>query len=120
MTTTTLKALKLSIAHHKKNLKAKTSNAVELGKEACALCNLFWKSDGDNIRCYGCPVLEASGEHACRGTPYIELHVASKAWEWAWPGEANDRLAQRRTAFRAAERAEIKFLESLLPKGKKP
>lgn len=117
MNATTLKALRLSIAHHKRNLKAKYDVDVILGPGSCALCTLFWRPDDEGrISCLGCPVYESTRAHGCRNTPYAELRECLDAWLRGMPDETSNR---RRTAFRSAERAEIKFLESLLPKGKK-
>lgn len=112
MTPIALKALKLSIAHHKENLKAKTAYDVRLGIDECALCELFYFLRS-NTRCLGCPVRERSGEAECRNTPYRELANAAEEWR------SNPDWPKAKAKFLSAERAEINFLESLLPKGKK-
>ena len=100
----TLTALRASIAHHKKNLKAKTPDQVKLGPKHCALCALFLKDD----YCTHCPVAIKTEKPFCKDTPYRVLFDACQVW-------LSNKGSQSRAIFRDAERAEIKFLEGLLP-----
>lgn len=114
MTATTLKALRDSIAHHKRNLRAKTPDDVKLGIKDCALCEVFLNATGNHrLWCIGCPVMEKTGEPLCSHTPYRTVY--DRGFEWR--EDVTSRNAK--SAFLTAERAEIKFLESLLPKTKK-
>lgn len=94
MTPEALTALTASIEHWKKNL-ADPENA-RTGVTECALCALFF----DN-RCSGCPVARRTGVTACRGTPYAAAAEAGEIEDWP--------------AFDIAAKAEIEFLERLLP-----
>lgn len=120
-----LKALQASIAHHKVNLKAETPSDVRLGSTACALCELYVHDE----RCGACPVKRATGKSGCAGTPYYALADAHGDWHRAKYEAAYNRFAGAEVVakrnrvvkasaalFRKTERAEIKFLESLLPK----
>lgn len=104
----TLTALKQSIAHHERM--AKFTKIEQFEKEApgwsdCALCQLFIMQS-----CVGCPV-DNETHTSCQDTPYEEIC------------DAHDLLKEKKSkpnwqSFRKAERAEIKFLKSLLPKEK--
>jgi len=97
-----IKALKASIAHHEANLKAETPEDVELGPQHCALCREYLRKD-----CKPCPVGKATGDKYCNNSPYIDLSAAR--WHWHW----HKTDPQAKSAFRRAERKEIKFLKSL-------
>ncbi len=80
----------------------------DFGPRNCPLCKMFWKSSDDwisGVSCYGCPVLEATGRHACNATPYQD---------WA---DLETNTATTPKAKKAAL-AELNFLKSLLPKSK--
>ena len=112
----TAKALEKSIEHHKQNLLAETPDDVRLGADFCALCNLFNKYDRpiNNTDCIGCPVHKKTGEKYCGGTPYEESRRAFISWyNYYECYECTGKHSQYRRKFRAAEKKEIKFLESL-------
>jgi len=100
----TLTALQASIARWQANAVAKTPYDVRLGIEACPLCALFF--DG---ACKDCPVMAKTGRRGCAGSPYGAAEMALYMWRSAPHNH------ERRGAFRAAARAEVEFLESLLP-----
>ena len=102
----TLTALRQSIEKWERNAVAETPDDFATGAETCALCDLFYWKDG----CNGCPVKERTGQWGCRGTPYLAADGARYEWS-ACPSDTT-----RRDAARAAARAEVAFLRSLLPK----
>jgi hypothetical protein len=115
----TLTALQASIKHWEENVAAEVVGDVKLGPSDCALCRLFWnklhapimpENDGDAIcvRCDGCPVLAATGQHGCNGSPYGDAEDAFMEWDDV---EQEDSLAR----FHEAAQAELDFLKSLLP-----
>ena len=104
----TAKALEESIEHHKQNLLAETPDDVSLGVENCALCELYIMR---NKTCAGCPVAERAGNALCTNTPYKKLGVAHTVWCTHW--SMTDKHGHCRRKFRAAEKKEIEFLESL-------
>lgn len=63
--------------------------------DSCALCKMYVR--GQSRSCNGCPVMLATGRPDCAGTPYPEY---------------------TKRHDKAAARAEVKFLKSLLPKRK--
>lgn len=85
--------------------------------EDCALCGLFntGKEKEFEKTCDGCPVAERTGQIWCNGSPYADAH---EAWEinqqMSAPGEEDKKI------WEAAAQKEIDFLESLLPKKRKP
>jgi hypothetical protein len=103
MDSRTLEALLLSIEHWREN-EASPAEAASTGPDDCPLCELFLKD-----RCSGCPIANAVGDFGCRGTPY-EAAVASRD-----AAKQSGRDADQE-AWRAAARAELEFLESLLPR----
>lgn len=100
MTPATLKALRGSI---KKWEKIVDGTGCDLGSHNCPLCKLFLTDDG----CEGCPVSEKTGKPDCRGSPYIKWTLIHQGW---WP------LYADMPKERAAAKAELNFLKSLLPK----
>lgn len=80
------------------------------GPDNCALCKEFrtlqHEGYGLDVLCYGCPVFAATGQHACRGTPYEE-------WENA--EQLHDDKDLSSEELKPFARAEREFLESLLP-----
>jgi hypothetical protein len=105
----TAAALEDSIAHWRKNAEAKTADEVNIGPDACALCDLF-NYPGRPLakKCAGCPVTKRTGQILCCGTPYDGAASARLRWF----------IALRRSddpgdAFRDAALAEVAFLESL-------
>lgn len=110
----TLQALKDSIAHWKDNLAAETPGDVNISRKDCALCDLFW-----GLGCRGCPVPEKTGSKRCKQSPYYDAVYDFMDWDYqpyfySVPAEASINF---RNHFRNSCRAEIAFLESLLPEG---
>lgn len=115
MNTKTLRALRSSIAHHKRLLAGKRGE--KLGPKYCALCKGFiGKPMTDH--CEGCPVKEKTGVPFCEHTPYDSLVWAEFALEQSISESAQTQKAALEQ-FQKCEQAEIAFLESLLPKGAK-
>ena len=68
----------------------------------CSLCTLFYKvpddpDEIDEVPCLKCPVYKKTGKHECHDTPF---------WDF-FDNQSID-----------SANAEVKFLKSLLPKGK--
>lgn len=106
MTPTTLKALKLSIAHWDRLAKNKGKKGEAVGPEHCALCEMFLI--GPNY-CKGCPVSEKTGRASCSEAPYPAADALWKKYE-----------LKQKPDFLAVAKLELAFLKSLLPKkGKK-
>lgn len=104
MTPDTPTALEASIAHHKRLLVCETVAAAldeGLGSLGCALCNMFWNTNGCRV---DCPVKKSTGKDWCRGTPHEQEKLALHTWA---DGTGT------REQFRAAVQQEIEFLESL-------
>ena len=97
----TLAALKGSILKWKKIV---AGTSFDSGGSNCPLCLLFAQRQ---LSCSGCPVYEKTGEAECRDTPY-------KRWQSAGGYYRTANTA----ALKAAARAELRFLQSLLPKPK--
>jgi hypothetical protein len=81
---------------------------VDLGACNCPLCQKFHSSmiaSGRSllVRCDGCPVLAATGQHGCRGSPYEQYEAALDD-----PDEET---------LRGLAQSELDFLKSLLPRG---
>ena len=105
----TLSALRKSIAHWRRLATGTQKKDEDTSSDYCALCTKFLD---ENMRCKGCPVAETTGWAMCRGTPY-----AAAAEEYSAP---RDRLGMPQTKeFLEAAQRELRFLESLLPRGKK-
>ena len=100
----TLTALRQSIEKWERNAVAETPDDLAMGVEACPLCALFWRG-----RCVGCPVMDATDDAFCDGSPYDAAESACEEW---FQDPSNTGL---RDAARAAARAEVAFLRSLLP-----
>ena len=104
----TREALEASIAHWKDVAQATDPRTARIGGNYCTLCTLFRRDD-----CNSCPVMVRTGRDSCEKTPYRAALDALRAWQTA---AARGNRGLRRddgTAFRAAARAEIEFLESL-------
>lgn len=69
---------------------------LEYGAEYCPLCRDYFHMTG---KCYGCPIMEETGDANCGGTPFGELENAIQ----------NVREFLDRAIFAVAD--EIKFLE---------
>lgn len=99
MNSKTIKALRASIAHWKR-MRRKRTEREQPGARTCDLCTLFIKKSA--VLCLGCPVKDRTGCGFCIGTPFESANFAFH--------EGTD------AEWRKAATAEIKFLESLLPK----
>jgi hypothetical protein len=95
----TLKALKGSIKKWQANAKINDLEEAKIKIIDCPLCTLFWDNE-----CFDCPIREKSGQRRCDGTPYVDADGAHNEADL--------------DAFIAASRAEVKFLQSLLPEPK--
>ena len=110
----TLRALKASIAHWKRN--AADPKKAEISASACALCRrfndlsnpLFCKRKLKN-EIEVCPVFRVTGKDSCKGSPYTAFH---DAWGTAYDNKEWDIKKLTKLA-----NDEVEFLESLLPKG---
>lgn len=96
----TRKALKASIAHWKRLVEDRRSE--EIGSGSCALCRRFLDKPDP---CQGCPVREKTHQRFCKGTPYVQAQALYQDG-----GDAE---------WDKAARAELAFLESLLPPAKR-
>jgi hypothetical protein len=111
MKETTREALEASIVHWKAVAQAPDPRLVYIGCSSCALCMLFKRDDGND--CYDCPVMARTGLVWCKKTPYGAAMDALRAWQTALAMGNRGLRRDDGTAFRAAARAEIEFLESL-------
>lgn len=104
----TLEALKGSIEKWQRIV---VSTGVDKGAKNCPLCNLFYRRDDLNVNdnCCGCPVAEKTGKKFCINTPYDDWVDYQERQSPSNSGRADtsERLI--------AARAELAFLESLLP-----
>lgn len=96
----TLKALKGSIKKWEKIVAGKEE---DMGNYNCPLCHEFLDKD-----CRGCPVKKATGKVGCDNSPY-------ELWKFIPPDETEQPISD---IAKIAARAEVMFLESLLPKKK--
>jgi len=67
------------------------------GTDNCPLCKLYHTRSlsglGDEVNCTGCPIQKKTGEHGCKGTPYIDfLHMVTK-------NESEPKVKQAAKAF---------------------
>ena len=99
----TLTALQKSIAKWERNAEAKKPRDARLGPFDCPLCAMYWHNDD----CVGCPVMDRTGEEGRQGSPYEAADTAHDKRL-----ELDEEAAE---TFRAAARAEVGFLRSLLP-----
>lgn len=98
----TLKALKGSIAKWKA-IVARTG--IDRGDRNCPLCQEFQD-------CEGCPVMEATGEAQCLGTPYYDWkHTARNVSD-----SGGFALVSRSNASQRYAEEMLGFLKALLPK----
>ena len=97
-------AVKGSIAHWKRIV---AGEEAENGITNCALCEMFYRGG-----CDGCPVFMKTGQIECGGTPYLKWTVIQREES---PGYFMD-LGVRTPREKAAARAELRFLKSLLPR----
>jgi hypothetical protein len=101
----TEEALRASIEKWKRNAVAETPDEYSTRWRDCALCLLYYEA---SRRCDGCPVDEA-GHRTCLRTPYDDAIIARDRWL----DEPDSQTAK--AAAHEAARAEVSFLESLLP-----
>ena len=109
MTPETLTALKASIEHWRQNAEGPIEDA-SADPDDCALCDKFLSGE---TRCLGCPVSESTGHILCFKTPYEIAHIKLRRTR-------DNASPENEAAFRAAARAELAFLISLLPEGENP
>lgn len=105
----TLEALKASIEKWKRNAVAKWPFEATVTGSSCPLCHLFCRGEPDD--CTGCPVKERTGEDQCDNSPWRAAYKAHLAWI--------DGVVSK-DDFHKRARAEVAFLESLLPEGERP
>jgi len=105
----TLKALDASIEHWGEIVAADKPSDVEIGADACALCDKFnvWEWS-DPRACRGCPVFSVTGRESCRDTPFGDALTTFLLWE---RGDGS------KLAFINAAQAELSFLKALRPIG---
>lgn len=103
----TLAALKGSIAKWEAII---AGTDADMGSRNCPLCKVFFYR---STPCLGCPVYRETGEPYCEGSPYDR-------WIRLTDDEAENESGCLRRAEtksqKAAARAELRFLKSLLPK----
>lgn len=101
----TLKALQASIAHWKRMIKQTTPNEEPFA-ENCPLCDRFGCPvcvlNGEM-----CPVHKSTGWRDCQGSPWGYAADVFLAWKLG---------LGTRAEWRVAAKAEVAFLESLVPK----
>lgn len=90
-----LKALRGSIAKWEKIV---AGTGSDMGADNCPLCKTY--APPPQIHCGACPVAAKTGRGECRGTPYSQFRRASSESE-----------------RHEAAKAELAFLQSLLPAG---
>jgi len=98
----TYDALQKSIAHWQENVAVDDLFKARIGTNDCALCDLFFVDF-----CKGCPVASSTGHIGCLETPYTHAREAL--------GKAATDLAN--VDFIKAAKAEVLFLQSLVPAG---
>ena len=72
---------------------------ISTSGEDCALCDLFWDEENDEVHCGLCPVMMRTGRRQCRGTPWVRA----------------DTSMYRRELNVYAFKSEYQFLVILLP-----
>lgn len=103
-----LKALLGSIEHWEANTELALAGGLPLlGADKCALCALYFQEYDLTQSCHGCPVMEATGESGCKGTPYstVGMLVHQRKMGYHVP----------KGALVEACEEEVEFLRSLLP-----
>lgn len=112
----TLIALKRSILLWRLKRDAPSPDNITLGSIGCPLCELILPREGELWDCKGCPVSAKTGVNSCGRTPYEHARNALSDWRDAWSEGWPDHDKWPRQ-WQAAAKAEINFLESLLPEG---
>jgi hypothetical protein len=109
----TAEALERSIEHWREVCAAQMPD-VQTGDQSCALCHLFhpyYRLNDD--ACGGCPISGRTARMFCRGTPYSDADSSHTDWLFARKSSDEEAMQRAESAFRAAARAELAFLESL-------
>jgi hypothetical protein len=101
-------ALQQSIAHWKRLRDGKERDDESTDGDSCALCVLF-STLGEG--CAKCPVCQKTTYLSCGGSPWWDAHLAY--WE-----RDIDTASKRK--WKTAAKRQVAFLESLLPKTRKP
>lgn len=99
----TLKALRGSIAKWESIVEG---TGIDIGAGNCPLCRLFHFGFGGKknpVKCGGCPVREATGQHGCLGSPYDVIE------------DIEDQYGTGSEEYAKAAKAELDFLKGLLP-----
>lgn len=117
MTAKALSALIQSIAHWERLATGDEKPGESVSADDCALCQTFRNRATLAFvvgnECIGCPVMERTGRSRCRSTPYsaAENHFVHSADKTGKTGKTGRQTPE----FRAAAKAELEFLRSLLP-----
>ncbi len=109
----TLNALVLSIDKWKAIV---DGTGVDTGTDNCELCKKFYDKDDDDFdTCAGCPVREEVHDSCCNNTPYTEwnCHQTVKHKRLKFPFKIE--WADGCDECMKLAKAELEFLESLLP-----
>jgi hypothetical protein len=101
----TERALRKACAHWKRLATGKQKRRESIFAKDCALCKLFVIPYKKRTKdCAGCPVRKRTGWPLCKGSPWSRVYNIFNY--------ANTHGAE----FREAARAQLEFLQSLLPK----
>lgn len=103
----TLKALKGSIGKWRRIV---DRNGPDKASHNCPLCAVFCRAGN---ACTECPVRKRAGMGGCSGTPYADWSRSHNQRDGRLPSSVR-RVNGDRALMRIAK-AELKFLESLLP-----
>lgn len=100
-----IKAWRKSVAHWRRMATGKAKLTETPGGKSCSLCSVFF--DMHSYTCGKCPVKQATGNNNCVGSPWGRANDAY----WSYGIDSQQ--------FRAADRKELAFLESLRPAKKR-
>lgn len=125
MTKTALVGLFASITVWKEKVglaKHRRYGSITIGQYGCPLCAIYNNSFIRSRNCEGCPIKETTGKPGCNGTPYVKVRLFYKRYHHSLETETflNEKEKKKHIrpsmkGYTAACRAEVKFLESLLP-----
>jgi len=101
-------AIEASIKHWEEAWAEPNPCEINLGRDQCALCALFWDDD-----CERCPVFVATGAIHCEASPYVAAFGAKQDWLGRYTANLFDK-DKKRTRWKIQARKEINFLKSLL------
>lgn len=106
--------LEESIEHWKRLVSGNRNKYEEFGSNDCALCQAYlnWNKPGTQI-CAGCPVMEATGQTLCHGSPFDIIRDLDM--EWRNGNHNEDEELMDTPDFKEAAQKELDFLKSLLP-----